>query len=198
MYIFQFSQNQRFFLHWLRKKLQKVGTKSAKRHLRKISGKEKRFKAEVNHVISKSIIRSLNPGDTLVLEDLKGIRSKKMRKRVRTLIHNWSFYQLETFLKYKGDAKGISIVYEKANYTSQECSSCGYCARSNRKTQASFCCGKCGFRINADLNASRNICARGLSSYREDNLAEVNQPIVSDIGEGNLSNVQEQATGLSQ
>ena len=42
----------------LRSNLQKKGTQSAKRHLKKLSGKEKRFKADINHQISKQIINS--------------------------------------------------------------------------------------------------------------------------------------------
>ena len=163
----------------LRRKLQKVNSKSAKRHLKRLSGKERRFKADVNHQISKQIINSLNPGDTLVLEDLKGIRAKRLRKTVRVLINSWSFYQLEQFLAYKGNAKGISIVKVEAKYTSQTCSCCGYCARDNRKTQASFVCKACGYKLNADLNASRNISAKAFATYKVANGAEVNQPIVA-------------------
>jgi IS605 OrfB family transposase len=164
----------------LRSKLQQKGTKSAKRHLRKLSGKEKRFKADVNHCISKSIINNLNKGDTLVLEDLTGIRAKRLRKTVRTLIHGWSFYQLEQFLKYKAQAEGITLVHKNACYTSQKCSCCGYTARTNRKTQGFFECKKCGFKLNADLNASRNIRNLGLNSYQEFNRGEVNHPNVSE------------------
>ena len=163
----------------LRQKLQKVNTKSAKRHLRKLSRKEKRFKADVNHCISKRIINNLNPGDTLVLEDLKGIRNRRLRKTIRTLINNWSFFQLEQFLTYKANAKGINIEYVSARYTSQTCSSCDFCSRNNRKTQANFVCKDCGFRINADLNASRNICNKAFNSYKELNAAIVNTPNVS-------------------
>lgn len=40
----------------LRSTLQRTGTKSAKRKLKRLSGKERRFKKDTNHVISKSII----------------------------------------------------------------------------------------------------------------------------------------------
>lgn len=163
----------------LRKKLQEVNTKSAKRHLRKISGKERRFKADINHVISKKIIENLNPGDTIVLEDLTGIRNQRLRKTVRTMINNWNFYQLELFLTYKANAKGIGIEKVPAKYTSQTCSKCGYCARNNRKTRASFECKACGFRINADLNASRNIRNKALADYKLASGVEVNRPNVS-------------------
>jgi IS605 OrfB family transposase len=150
----------------LRRKLQKVNSKSAKRHLRKLSGKERRFKADVNHKISKDIISTLNPGDTLILEDLTGIRNRRLRKTVRILINNWNFFQLEQFLTYKANVKGIGIVKVVARYTSQTCSKCGFCARDNRKSQAKFECKACGFRSNADLNASRNISMRAHDNYK--------------------------------
>ncbi|MGB8935778.1 MAG: transposase [Candidatus Nitrosopolaris sp.] len=40
----------------LRSILQHIGTRSAKRKLKKLSGRERRFKKDVNHVISKAII----------------------------------------------------------------------------------------------------------------------------------------------
>lgn len=85
----------------LRRRLQKAGTKSAKRHLKLLSGREERFKADVNHCISKKIISMLEIGATIVLEDLAGIRNKRSTKVLRTAIHGWSYFQLQQFLEYK-------------------------------------------------------------------------------------------------
>src|SRR5439155_13805636 len=57
--------NNRYFR--LRRKLQAKGTKSAKRHLKKVSGRLQRFQQNANHVISKQIVNSCHPGDTLVM-----------------------------------------------------------------------------------------------------------------------------------
>ena len=163
----------------LRSQLQKKGTKSAKRHLKRLSGKERRFKADINHQISKQIINSLNPGDIIVLENLKGIRNKRLRKPQRTMINSWNFYQLEQFLTYKAEAKGIKIQYVDPRYTSQRCSKCGFKCRSNRKSQSGFCCKSCGFKLNADLNGSRNIVLKASGTYTDSDEAVINQPIVS-------------------
>ncbi|MDI9617220.1 MAG: hypothetical protein QFX31_07650, partial [Methanothrix sp.] len=40
----------------LRARLQSVGTRSAKRHLKKLSGRMKRFTRDVNHRISRHIV----------------------------------------------------------------------------------------------------------------------------------------------
>jgi putative transposase len=81
-------------------RLQHVGTKSANRKLRKLSGKERRFKKDVNHVISKNIVEKAK-GTTrgIGLEDLKNIHSRvtvKIRHSQRDRHHHrWSFDELE-------------------------------------------------------------------------------------------------------
>lgn len=157
----------------LRANLQSCGSKSAKRHLKRVSHKENRFMTDVNHCISKKIVESCSEGTTLVLEKLTNIRdnSKKFRKTERAKINNWSFFQLEQFLIYKALAKGCKVEYVDARYTSQKCSKCGHIDSSNRKDQAHFKCTKCGFEINADLNAAINI----ENNFR----ASVNKPIVA-------------------
>lgn len=167
-----FKQNR------LRKQLQQKGTQSAKRHLRKLRKKEQRFRADINHQISKNIVASLSAGDTIVLEKLTGIRYKRLRKPQRTMLNNWAYLQLEQFIIYKAQAKGINIVYVDARYTSQGCSKCGFVDRKNREGHG-FCCRECGFSLNADLNASRNIGKKALLGYILGNGAVVNQPIVS-------------------
>src|SRR3989338_11511111 len=56
---------------YLRSRLQSKGTRSSRKLLKKISGKEKRFMRQCNHEISKAIVNSINPGDTIVMEDIK-------------------------------------------------------------------------------------------------------------------------------
>jgi putative transposase len=47
----------------------------------------------------------------------------------------------------------------KPHYTSQRCSACGQVDRKSRESQANFQCTVCGFTLNADVNAARNIAA---------------------------------------
>lgn len=164
----------------LRSALQSCGSKSAKRHLREISKKENRFRADVNHRITKQIINSLSPGTTIILEDLKSIRqTSRLRKKQRKQLHKWNFFQFQQFLTYKAEAKRIRVEYVDSRYTSQKCSVCGYTSRSNRQHQSVFKCKHCGFSLNADLNASRNIRQNYLDAICHPGRAAVNQPIVS-------------------
>src|SRR6266700_6307952 len=93
------EQERRIFR--LRRKLQKKGTPSAKRHLKKLSGQLFRQRKDHDHVLSKRIVQHTAPGSTIVLENLTNIReSSKMgrgkdNKNVdnKRRLHSWSFAQ---------------------------------------------------------------------------------------------------------
>ncbi len=157
----------------LKKRLQSKGTKSAKQHLKKLSGKERKFRRNTNHVISKKIV--LCAKDTcrsISLENLKGFNDRNtVAKTQRERFGKWAFDELRRFIEYKAKLLGIPVAIVDPRNTSRMCSQCGHIAKSNRKSQSLFVCGKCGFSTNADLNASQNIAAR----------AAVNRPIVAGI-----------------
>lgn len=52
---------------------------------------------------------------------------------------------------------GIAVSLVQSFYTSQTCPKCGCIDKENRKSQEDFECVECGYKSNADLNASRNI-----------------------------------------
>jgi IS605 OrfB family transposase len=143
----------------LKRALQANGSKSAKRHLRSLAGREQRFRQDCDHVISASIVRDIEPGTTIVLENLTNIRNrvKVYHGEASRRLHSWSFSQLKSFIEYKAEAAGCQVVMIDPRKTSQRCNHCGSISRNNRRTQSSFICRKCGFHLNADLNASRNI-----------------------------------------
>lgn len=145
----------------LRARLQKRGTKSAKRHLKKLSGREARFKKNTNHVISKRIVEKAKANrQGIAIEELRHIRSRTERtvKRSQRARHSsWSFNQLRLFLSYKAALAGVPLRIVDPRNTSRTCSHCGHCAKENRKSQAVFCCVQCGHSMNADINAAINI-----------------------------------------
>jgi putative transposase len=60
-------------------------------------------------------------------------------------------------LEYKAKWLGGSVIAVPPQRTSQTCPKCGYVSSHNRKTQAVFACGGCGYTDNADKVASINI-----------------------------------------
>ncbi len=172
--------NNRYFR--LRRALQGKGTKSAKKHLKRLSGKLKRFQQNANHVVTKQIVASLFPGDTLAMENLTDIRERvKGRRAQRRAMSNWSFVQLQGFLAYKAAYKGITVAFVDARYSSQACSRCGHIEKRNRTCQSEFSCKKCGYSTNADLNAAYNLASR---ATRATGGLSVSEPIVSVLGPG--------------
>ena len=142
-----------------RQALQAKGTSSAKRKLKRLSGKEERWANTVLHQVSREFVDSLEAGDKVVLEDLTGIRNgAKRRKKNRGDFHSWAFRKLGMMIGYKCAECGISVEYVNPRYTSQRCPRCGTIDRRNRKSQALFRCINCGFQHNADYIASVNIC----------------------------------------
>ena len=149
----------------LRRALSAKGTRSAKRHLHKVSGRQERFRRDCDHVLSKRLVQSVEPGAVLVFEDLTDVRDRmKGRKQQRRRLHSWSFARLLGFSRYKAALAGVAVATVDPRYTSQKCSRCGHREKANRPSRGEFRCKQCGFSLHADLNAARNIGANHLAS----------------------------------
>jgi len=145
--------------HKRRQELQRVGNRSAKRRLKKLSGREKRFQKDINHKLSKTLVRkAVVSRKALALEDLTGIRDRTtVRRENRYERHSWAFYQLRMYIAYKAAWASVEVRFVDPRNTSRTCSQCGYCEKANRQSQTSFKCKQCDFCSNADINAAINI-----------------------------------------
>jgi len=143
----------------LRARLQKKGTPSAKRLLRKRRRKESRFARNINHVISKQVVlKAQHTNRAIALEDLQGIRSRvRVRKSQQRQHHSWAFYQLRNFIQYKARLAGVPVVLVDPRNTSRTCPACGCVDKANRVSQSRFSCVQCGFAGPADTIAAENI-----------------------------------------
>jgi len=160
--------------HTTRRSLQSkadTGTKSTRKNVRRVlkrlSGKERRYQAWVNHRISKHIVETAKKrGQAIALEDLEGIRdrtNKRLRKSQRSLHHTWAFYQLRQFIEYKAARVGVQVIPVHPAWTSQMCSSCWHIGtRSGER----FSCSNCGSVMHADVNGALNIAAVGATVTR--------------------------------
>jgi IS605 OrfB family transposase len=151
------------------------GTRSSRRRarqiLKRLSGRERRYQAWLNHNISKSIIFEAKQTQSFVsIEDLTGIRErtnqKPRNKTERRRSNSWAFFQLRTFLEYKGISAGVEVIAVNPAYTSQ---TCHCCLQVGVRTEKRFKCSNkvCGWLGDADENGSKMIALVGLS---------VNQP----------------------
>jgi IS605 OrfB family transposase len=148
-----------------RKTRQRKGTKGAKKQLKRLAGKEARFRKQENHRISKTLVAvAKGTGRGIVLEDLKHIRTRTtVGRRQRARHSGWAFQQLRSFVEYKAALAGVPVVTVDPRNTSKTCSVCGHCENGNRPTRDKFLCLHCGHSLNADLNSARNLAGLGRS-----------------------------------
>jgi IS605 OrfB family transposase len=144
-----------------RSSFQRKGTRSAKRRVKKLSGKQRRYQTWVNHGVSKHIVGKAKAlGVGIAIEDLTGIRERTeptVRRKHRSRLSNWAFAQLRSFLTYKAQLAGVPLVTVNPRDTSWTCFACGHCDKGYRTSQDRFSCLSCGHTDHADHNAARNI-----------------------------------------
>lgn len=154
----------------VRANVQSKRTKSAKRLLRRLSGRERRFQSWVNHNISKQLVaeaKQLNAA--LVFEDLTKIRNslnKKPRsKKERRKTNNWAFYSLRMYVLYKSAIAGVPVFFVPPAYTSKTCARCHHIhpeePKKSYRRGEKYKCGNCGWEHNADISAAMVISQLG-------------------------------------
>ena len=150
----------------LRKELQMLHTPSARRRIKAIGQRENRWMQDVNHCVSKALVKS-NPKHTLfVLEDLSGVRNatERVKTKDRYVSVSWSFYDLEQKLIYKAKQNQSSVIKVDPRYTSQCCPVCGHTEKSNRNKKIHlFTRRNCGYRSNDDRIGAMNLYRMGIN-----------------------------------
>jgi putative transposase len=146
----------------VRRRLQKLGTRGARRLLVKRRRKEARRATHVNHCISKQIVATAKgTGRGVGVEDLTHIRSRTTVRRADRAEHSgWAFHQLRFFLGYKCADTGIACVAVDPRNTSRTCPRCGCVDQRNRKSQAEFSCIHCAHQGHPDHFGALEIAQR--------------------------------------
>jgi len=158
-------KNRRAHFSAVRKELQQRKTPSARRRLKAIGHRENGWMRDVNHCISKALVKAHAPGTLFVLEDLSGIRkaTERVRLRDRYVSVSWSYGDLEQKLDYKARLNGGEVVTVNPRYTSQRCPVCGTVDKHSRnKSKHVYKCRHCGYTTNDDRVAAMNLYQLGL------------------------------------
>lgn len=193
-----------------RKRLQHTGTRSATRRMIALSGRERRFTLNTNHVIAKQIVTA-HPHTLIGLEDLSGIRERTKRPRRRRKgkqllpltikqrranrhASKWAFAELHHFIIYKAALSGSSFAVKvDADYTSKACPLCGHIDKRNRPGNGLLfvCQNKVrgyhvwkghAYQLHADLVGARNIAMRAFL-IRQDWVRTGQLSVVPDVSD---------------
>ena len=114
------------------------------------------------HKLSTNLVKTY---DVIVIEDLNSKNMMKNHKLAKA-IGNASWYVFRTMLEYKCKWYGKQLIVVPPHYTSQECSNCHH--NSGKKTLdiREWICNNCGIHHDRDINAAKNILAKGLKTLQ--------------------------------
>jgi putative transposase len=119
----------------------------------------------LHNVSANLVLQAKLKKQAIAMEDLGGIRRLYRKGNgqgsgLRSRMNSWSYAELERQIQYKADWNGIPVIYVRPYGTSARCSICGHrmLPEENRKLH----CPNCGLTVDRDVNAAKNILARGL------------------------------------
>ena len=147
-----------------------------KRKQHKIKHLERELHSKIREEISKLCKRfNFQLIDHAIFENLTGFEEKCFCKDENDLNYNrriklLKLSSLKDEFEHISRKYGIAVSLVHSAYTSQTCPVCGCVDSENRKSQEEFECIECGYKQNADLNASENILERVVSTVLRNEL----------------------------
>lgn len=139
------------------------------RLLEKVRNKEKGSKAHKRALAERTAYMNravkdlpLEDVSLLVVERLRNVKHGKRGtdRKERNRRAPWSYPLLLGRLEMKCEERGVRVLHVSPRLTSQTCSCCGTVSKGARRGDR-YRCEVCGLDLDADVNAARNILARG-------------------------------------
>ena len=122
---------------------------------KRVSAKATRIKHEISQCIASQVVSIADQNDSHVsLEDLSWLDSQGGR---------WPHAEIQQRIENTAKRYGLKVVKVSAKNTSKTCSRCGGKVSNNSKTRVGSC-ASCGFSLNRDVSASREIALRAASN----------------------------------
>lgn len=152
-----------------------------KRRNHKIKHLERELHSKIREDIAKLCKRFNNQNiDHAIFENLTGFKEKCFCKDENDLNYNrriklLKLSSLKDEFEHIARKYGIAVSLVHSCYTSQTCPKCGCIDSESRKNQEEFECIECGYKQNADFNASENILKRVVSTVLRNELLKKNK-----------------------
>ena len=124
---------------------------------KRVSAKATRIKHEISQCIASQIVSVADQNNAhLSLENLSWLDAQGGR---------WPHAEIQSRIEKTAKRYGLKVIKVGAKDTSRTCSRCGGKVSNNAKTRAGTC-SICGFSLNRDVSASREIALRATSTMR--------------------------------
>ena len=124
---------------------------------KRVNAKATRIKHEISRCVASQIVSVAEKNDAHIsLENLSWLDSQGGR---------WPHAEIQSRIENTAKRYGLKVVKVSAKDTSRTCSRCGGKASNNSRTRVGSCIA-CGFELNRDVSASREIALRAISNTR--------------------------------
>ena len=121
---------------------------------KRVSTKATRIKHEISQCIANQIVSVADQSNAhIAVENLSWLDSQGGR---------WPHAEIQSRIEKTAKRYGLKVVKVSAKNTSRTCSRCGGKASNNSKTRVGYC-ATCGFSLDRDVSASREIALRATS-----------------------------------
>ena len=124
---------------------------------KRVSAKATRIKHEISQCIASQVVEIADQNNAhVVVENLSWLDAQGGR---------WPHAEIQHRIENMAKRYGLKTIKVSAKNTSKTCSCCGGRARNNTSTRVGTCT-TCGFELNRDVSASREIALRAVSTTR--------------------------------
>jgi putative transposase len=134
--------------------------KKSQRRLARLHARIARIRYDWQHKVTTKLARE---NQTVCLEDLH-VKGMVKNRRLSRALSDVGFAEIRRQLEYKTDLYGGKVIVINRWFpSSKKCSQCGAVKDSIALDERVFHCDRCGFELDRDLNAAKNIRTVGLT-----------------------------------
>ncbi len=138
----------------------KQGSNNLKKAINKMARKHLKVSRQRREFAVRTARRLVTSSDVIVYEDLKVSNLVKNHKLAQSISDAaWSMFI--NWVDYFAKICGVQVMAVAPHFTSQDCHQCGIRVEKSLSTRTHQC-PSCGLVEHRDLNAAKNILARGL------------------------------------
>ena len=138
----------------------KKGYKNRKKAINKMARKHLKVSRQRREFAVRTARGLVTSSDVIAYEDLKVCNMVKNHK-LGLSISDAAWSMFTNWVNYFAKVRGVHVIEVSPHFTSQDCSKCGARVKKSLSTRTHKC-PSCGLIEHRDLNAARNILAKGL------------------------------------
>jgi putative transposase len=138
----------------------KKGSKNRKKAINKMARKHLKVSRQRREFAVRTARGLVTSSDVIAYEDLKVCNMVKNHK-LGLSISDAAWSMFTNWVNYFAKVRGVHVREVSPHFTSQDCSKCGARVKKSLSTRTHKC-PSCGLIEHRDLNAARNILAKGL------------------------------------